>query len=97
MRIGYITASNRVMLDKAPVGYIYREQPSNENDSGWRVFAGDESQEYADNPDNFALYNASTLVELDPSLLQVLGADFPIAFERDSVTGEFIRIEEGNN
>jgi hypothetical protein len=91
MRLGYVTVSNRVMRDGRPVGYLYREKPDNADDSGWRIFSGDETQTYADDAENFSLYNASTLVELDPSLLDVLGAAYPIAFERDPTTGTFIR------
>lgn len=42
------------LLDDAPVGFLYREAPAFEHDSGWRFFRGDESDEFCDNPDNFA-------------------------------------------
>jgi hypothetical protein len=80
------------MHDGLRVGYLYREKPDNADDSGWRIFSGDETQAYADDAANFALYNASTIVELDPSLLDVLGAPYPVAFERDPATDEFIEI-----
>lgn len=81
------------MRDGKAVGYLYREKPDNANDSGWRIFSGDETQEYADDPDNFALYNASTLIDIEPNLRSVLGEAFPVAFERDASTGEFVEIK----
>jgi hypothetical protein len=50
VKIGYVIVSNRVMRDGLPVGYLYREQPDSPEDSGWRVFSGDESADYADDP-----------------------------------------------
>lgn len=43
---------------------MYREKPSDRLsfDSGWRVFSGTETQEYADNPNNFAVYSLTRLV-----------------------------------
>lgn len=93
MRIGYVTVSNRVMLDKMPVGYLYRETPDEDGDSGWRIFAGDETQQYADVAENFALYNASTILEIEPKLIEVLMHDHPCAFER-SPSGDFIRADD---
>ena len=95
MKIGYIIASNQITKNGKKVGYLYREEPDNENDSGWRVFSGEESQEYADDPTNFAMYNASTIVELDPEIKNLLGLAYPISFERDDASGEFIESSDG--
>lgn len=38
--------SHRVLKEGVRVGYLYRELPECENDSGWRMMAGDESDEY---------------------------------------------------
>jgi hypothetical protein len=93
MKIGYIIASHEVATARKPVGYLYREEPDNVNDSGWRVFSGEETQEYADNAENFSMYNASTIVTIDPSITNLLGAPAPVAFERDA-SGEFAQVEE---
>ncbi|WP_317931068.1 DUF2185 domain-containing protein [Halioxenophilus sp. WMMB6] len=92
MKIGYVIISSEIVLSGKPVGYFYREEPDNENDSGWRFFSGDESQEFADDPQNFMMYNVSTIVELDPSVASYLRHEQPVAFER---SGEaFIQVEE---
>jgi hypothetical protein len=91
MKIGYIIASNKVAKERKPVGYLYREQPDNENDSGWRVFAGEESEEYAEDAANFAMYNASTILEIDPTIGPLLGLPPPIAFERTD-SGAFAEV-----
>lgn len=84
MQSGYIIASNEVAKERKPVGYLYREEPDNERDSGWRVFSGEETQQYADDPSNFAMYNAETILDIDPSIRVLLGTPAPAAFERDS-------------
>ena len=91
--MGYVIASNHVTVDRKPIGYCYRERPDSDEDSGWRVFSGDESQAYADDPANFSMVNASTIVRLDPSITPVLTRLYPIAFERDEATGDFVELE----
>lgn len=86
-------AARSVADGKKPLGWLYRERSDAEGDSGWRVFAGDESPEEMDDPDSHALYNASTIVAQAPGLEIVLDFEAPIAFERDPKTGEFVEIE----
>jgi hypothetical protein len=88
---GYIIATAEVAQKRKPVGYLYREPPDSELDSGWRVFSGEEQQEYVDDPGNLAMYNASTIVEIDPSIAPLLAFPAPVAFER-SESGEFVRV-----
>jgi len=43
-------ASDRIMVEGHPIGYMYREMPDDDtefsrSDSGWRFFAGDENDE----------------------------------------------------
>jgi hypothetical protein len=68
---------------------MYRDQPDKEVDSGWRFFAGDESQEYADTPDNFAIYEVNTICNYDPAIIPLLDAPFGSAFGRVPGTDQF--------
>jgi hypothetical protein len=58
---GSCIASDRITVDGRSVDYAYREAPDHDADSGWRFFAGDETQEYADEPSNFATYDVNTI------------------------------------
>jgi hypothetical protein len=51
---GACMASDRITVDGAKVGFCYREASDFVADSGWRFFAGDESQAYTDCAENFA-------------------------------------------
>jgi len=89
LRIGYVIASNRVAVERHPVLYMYREQPDSDGDSGWRFFAGTEDQAYTDDPANFALYNCSTIIEIDSSIRRYLDHPIGSAFERQSSSEPF--------
>ncbi|AIF97915.1 immunity protein Imm33 domain-containing protein [Alteromonas australica] len=84
IKVGYVVVSDEIMKGGKPVGYFYREKPSEPKDSGWRFFSGEETEEYCENEDNFSLYNASTLVNKCPELAEYLDNDFPISFELEN-------------
>lgn len=90
--LGYIFANRAIVEQREPVGYLYREVPDNSQDSGWRVFTGTETREYADNPENFTIYNAETIVSFAPDITPLLGFPGPTAFERDE-HGVFVEVE----
>jgi hypothetical protein len=56
-------ASDHIMVDGRPVGFMYREAPDDPHDSGWRFLSGAESQEYLGKSENFALYDVNTIVD----------------------------------
>ncbi len=70
---------------------MYREEPSFEHDSGWRFLSGSETQEYADDAGNWAIYNVNTIANYDEAIIDYLHA--PIGTELDRVTGTNIFIE----
>jgi hypothetical protein len=86
---GSCIAVDRITVDGAQVGYLYREAPDNSADSGWRFFAGDESDEYIDNPNNFGLYDVNTIANCDPLITSCLEAPCGSAFSR--IDGKFVR------
>src|SRR6185437_9930901 len=77
---GSCVASDRITVDGRPVGYMYREKPDNEVDSGWRFFAGDEAEEYTEKPTNFELYDVNTIANYDPDIVQLLHAPIGSAY-----------------
>ena len=87
--MGGCLASDRITVKGAPVGYMYREQPDGEIDSGWRFFAGDESQEYTNAADNFAIYEVNTICNYDPAIIPYLDAPVGAAFGRVPGTDKF--------
>jgi hypothetical protein len=87
--MGGCLASDRITVDGMKVGYMYREEPDKHADSGWRFFSGDETQEYADNPDNFAIYEVNTICNYDPAIIPFLNAPYGEALGRIPGSDEF--------
>ena len=83
-------ATDRIMVDHKKVGYMYREKPDNEYDSGWRFLAGDESQEYMDNPENVGIFSLNTLCNYDIDITDYLEYPVGSAFYRNK-KGEFVQ------
>ena len=80
-------ASDRITVDGKHVGFMYREDPESEIDSGWCFMAGDETDEYSDNADNFTFYKLNTIANYDKAIIPYLEA--PIG-------SQFARIEEND-
>ena len=65
-------ASDRITVDGLKVGYMYRESPRNNSDSGWTFMSGDESQEYADDPHYWAMYEVNSICNFDGDIIPYL-------------------------
>ena len=76
--------TDRITVDGARVGGMYREDPNSEHDSGWSFFAGDESEEYSNTPANYELYDVNTVANYDPDIVPFLDLPFGSACERDA-------------
>ena len=86
-------ATNRITVEGCKVGYCYREKPDGDWDSGWRFTAGDESEEYMDDPNNAGIYKLNTICNDDPDIIPLLRTPAPCAFERDE-NGVFQQIKD---
>ena len=86
-------ATNRITVEGRKVGYCYREKPDGNWDSGWRFTAGDESDEYMDDPNNAGIYKLNAICNDDPDIIPLLHTPAPCAFERDE-NGVFQQIKD---
>lgn len=77
-------ATNRITVDGAKVGYMYREQTDGRYpDSGWRFFEGTETDTYLDDADNTHIYRLNTICNFDPDIIPFLNAPYGTAYTRD--------------
>ena len=74
--------TDRVMVDGQKIGYMYREVSRRPEDSGWRFFAGDESQDYIDELSHTGIYAVNTAANYDPDIIPYLDTPAPCAFEK---------------
>lgn len=87
--MGGCIATDKITIDGEPIRYMYREEPMNDIDSGWRFFSGLESQEYVDNPDNSMIYDLNTIANYDQSIIPYLAMPVGIELERKEGTNTF--------
>ena len=91
--LGRCIATKAVSEHGEAVGFMYREAPVFENDSGWRFFSGNESDEYTENPDNFTVYNVSDITQTNPALAALTNQAEGSAWELND-SGEFEAVAE---
>jgi hypothetical protein len=81
--------SARIAVDGLPVGLMYREEPQSEGDSGWSFLAGDESDEYLDDPENAGDFDLNQVANHDPAIVPYLDEPTETTLERVEGTDEF--------
>ncbi|SUA36001.1 DUF2185 domain-containing protein [Neisseria sp. Dent CA1/247] len=91
--LGRCIAAKTVSEEGRPVGFMYREEPVFEQDSGWRFFSGDETDEYTANPDNFGVYSISDITRSNPAVAEWLNQPAGSAWETDE-NGAFQSVED---
>ena len=88
-KMGGCFATDKITVDGMKVGYMYREDPDDQVDSGWRFFSGSEDQNYIDNPDNTMFYNVNTIANYDRAIIPYLDSPIGSEFERIEGTNKF--------
>jgi len=84
--MGYSICSNKITKDGMKVGFMYREEPVDDEDSGWRFLSGTEDQDYADDPDNSKIFGVNAIANHDPAIIPYL--KLPYGSELERVDGE---------
>ncbi|MFD2332581.1 DUF2185 domain-containing protein [Cohnella sp. GCM10020058] len=88
--------SNKCLEEGGCVRWLYRETPDREDDSGWRLFEGTESDAYSSQASNISVVNLYALLDKDPSLITPLKGAFGTAFERENTNSPWIEIKDWN-
>ena len=86
---GRCLATDKVVVDRQPVRFMYREAPMFADDSGWRFLAGNESDEYMENPKHQRAHDLAVVASHDPSIVPHLGAAVGAAFQKPVAGGPF--------
>lgn len=94
--IGAATATDMIVVEGKDIGYMYRDNPINDIDTGWRFFAGNESDEYIKNNDNTGFYDINTIANYDPSIIPCLNEPIGTAWERIPDTNRYRRVNQYN-
>lgn len=84
--------TNNILYEGESVGYLYREAPDDESDSGWRLSTGLESEEYMDNADNISYVSLGAVLREDDSFVDLLDSEVGMEFGRDE-SGTLVEIK----
>lgn len=84
-------ATDRITVNGCRVGYMYREKPDNDIDSGWRFFEGTEDEEYTN---NIGIYRLNTICNYDKDIIPFLNAKYGTAYIREE-NGKFVEDKYG--
>lgn len=90
--LGGCIATDMITVGGSPVGYMVREPSDRPDDSGWCFMAGNESQEYLDDPENHGIYDVNTIANYSPDIIPFLNAPPGRAFARDPESGIFVEV-----
>jgi hypothetical protein len=90
---GSCIATDMITVGGHEVGFMYREEPTEELDSGWRFTAGFESEDYMDDPSNLEVYDVNTIANYDPAIIPYLDAPHGSAFERQPESQRFVEVD----
>ena len=75
--------SDKITQEGYKVGYMYREKPDEGNpDSGWRFLAGNEDDEYINNPSNCHVMAINTVCNYDPDIIPYINSKIGSVFIR---------------
>jgi hypothetical protein len=92
--LGGCFITDRVTVDGLKIGYMYREVPTRPEDSGWRFFSGDESEDYINDLTHTSIYAVNTAANYDPNIIPYLDTPAPCAFEKVGDGPEYERVED---
>ena len=79
--------TNRILYKGEKIGYFYREEPDQEDDSGWRFMVGDETDEYMDDSENISYVSIGAVLREDDSVVEFLESPVNTYFERNEKFG----------
>lgn len=84
--------TNNILYEGRKVGYLYREEPDYDDDSGWRFTAGDETDEYMEDSDNSSYVSLGAVLREDDSCVTLLDREAGVAFAKDD-KGNFVELD----
>lgn len=90
---GGCIATDRITVEGLPVRFMYREEPNNHVDSGWRFMSGiGEDETYMNNSDNHGVYDVNTIANYDRSIIPCLDAPIGSCFEKRPGAEDFVKV-----
>jgi hypothetical protein len=78
--------TDKITVEGMKVGFMYREEPEDEDDSGWRFMSGTEDEDYMDNPENYLICDVNVVANYDKAIIPMIKK--PVGSEWERVEGQ---------
>ena len=69
--VGSCIITKSLMNGETKLRWLFREEPINNIDTGWMAFGDKDNDDYVNNPKNLAVVDLNTLVNIEPTVLNV--------------------------
>jgi hypothetical protein len=92
--MGFCLVSDKITVDGMKIGFMYREKPGEESDSGWRFLSGTETEEYIEDPKNSMMFEVNIVANYDPDIIPYLNSRVGTELEREEGSNRFIPLED---
>ncbi len=87
--VGTCLATDKITVDGMPVGYMYRDYPVDDMDSGWRFIAGVENEDYMNNPENLEKFDINEIANYDRAIVNYINLPYETKLQRVAGKDEF--------
>ena len=91
--IGYSYVSDKITVDGEKVGFMYREKPFDNEDSGWRFLSGTETEEYLDDTTKSMIFDVNTVANYDSAIIPYIKNRVGTELQRVENSDKFIDLE----
>lgn len=89
---GKCMVSACVLNGESNIGMIFRESPGSPEDSGWRIFSGEESREYLADIKNYCVVTLASILSIDDTFVNLLDSPWPVRFSRTECDENFVEV-----
>ncbi len=92
--IGGLMVSKLITESGKKPMFMYREKRTVADDSGWRIFSGLESDEYVNDPKNIGIYHPSHIIEIEPTIKDLLLKGVGSVYERSNEKSSWYKVND---
>lgn len=71
---GFVVSNN--VIEGKPIRYTFREKSDIPKLNGWTIYSIEDNDDYVNNPDNFKIMGATSIIKIAPVMLEIFDAPY---------------------